>query len=335
MLKNKLDVIKERDYILIDIKKECSFVEYLCEIKNYEDSAKQIPIRMFILDSNDFIHSKLRKQKIYCFENYGFEYIISISNNKIKISQSNINDKLIYETTLEIEPTNFYITNYIHDLNYNTKVCKSYVNNDVFESIEELELNKKEALSLAQKLLDNLKNVSSLYKMINIYFIYRKLNLVPNTWYNPIISDDLITLSSARYSSINTINGVKNCTLDIILNDTNEKVGTITFNLEKGNFTYDGNVRYQIKEKFQNNGYATRALKLLKEIVKTNEYVGDKDLFISTTPDNIFSQKVAENNNGDLIYNGEVPENDIFNYKYGVKEVKVYQIRMNREQITN
>jgi len=332
MIKNKIDVIKDRDYTLTNIMKECSFSEYLDELKKYENYTKEIPIKMLILDSNNFIHSKILKQKIFCFENYGFEYIISMSNNRIKISQSNIKDNNIYETTLEIEPTNFHVTNYIHDLNYRTRVCKGYDNNI---DNRELELDKKEALSLAQQLLEKLKNMNTLYKMINIYYIYRKLNLLPNTWYNPILSDDVITLSSARYSSINTINGVKNCTLDIILNDTREQVGNITFNLKKDNFTYDGNVGYQIKEKFQNNGYATRALKLLKEIVKTNEYVGDKDLFISTTPDNIFSQKVAENNSGDLIYNGEVPENDAFNYKYGVKEVKVYQIRMNREQITN
>lgn len=88
------------------------------------------------------------------------------------------------------------------------------------------------------------------------------------------------------------INEEKHEFLDIIMNDTREIIGDISFDYMCGSgFTYGGNVSYFIKEEYRHNDYATKALTLLKELLKNNTYSGDKDLYISTLPDNEFSQK--------------------------------------------
>lgn len=63
-------------------------------------------------------------------------------------------------------------------------------------------------------------------------------------------------------------------------------------------------------------------------MLKNNHYTGDKDLYIATTPTNIYSQNVAKNNNGELIYKGDVPIDDSTNYIDGVKKVHVYRIKI-------
>lgn len=335
MIENKfLDVISEKEYDLINIKEDCLFLDY-AEMEKEINLNGNIPTRLFIREGNNIFNSIIKKQKIYTFIYKDIEYLISVSDKEINISQRKIEDNNIIETVINLyEDKKFSVSKYIHGLDHSTKFHKTY-NTNKKSLVNIFDFDKIEAMALAQQLLDELKDVDFIYKIINTYPIYDRLNLIPSTWYNPIISDDEITLSSNRYSSIDTVNYKKICSFNIILNNTKEQIGKIAFNLEKGNFTYDGNVGYEIKEEFRNMGYASRALKLLKEIVKTNKYVGDKDLFVSTSPDNIYSQKVAINNDGQLIYEGDVPEKDPFNYKHRMDKVKVYQIRMNREQINN
>ena len=106
-----------------------------------------------------------------------------------------------------------------------------------------------------------------------------------------------------------------------------ERVGEISFNyLYDSVFSYSGNVSYEIEKAFQNHHYATIALNLLKDLLKSNEFTGDKDLYIATLPNNIYSQKVAKNNSGVLCYDGKVPEDECIYYIDGIKEVKVYKI---------
>lgn len=334
MIKNNfLEVISEKEYDLINIKEECLFLDY-AEMEK-EIISSNIPTRLFIREGNDIFTSKLQKQKIYTIKQKSIDYIITISDKQINISQRKKENDSINEIVINLyEDNSFSVSKYIHDVNYSTKAHKNY-NTKQKCIIDIFNFDKVEAMALAQNLLDDLKEVTDIHKIISVYGLYDRLHLIPSTWYNPIISDEEITLSSNRYSSIDSVNSKKNCALNIILNDTKEKVGQITFNLTNDGFTYNGNVGYEIKEEFRNKGYASRALKLLKEVIKTNNHVGDKDLFISTTPNNIGSQKVAIKNAGELIYDGEVPENNSLNYKYGMDKVKVYQIRMNREQISN
>lgn len=334
MIKSEiLEVINEKEYDLINIKKDCLFLNYAEEEKLYKKN--DIPTRLFIREGSNIFNTIIKKQKIYTLTYKEVDYIISVSDEQINISQRKKENNEIVETVINLyNDKNFSISKYIHDLNHSTKFHKTYRPNQK-HIIDIFNLDKIEAFALAQNLLDDLKEVTDIHKIISVYGLYDRLHLIPSTWYNPIISDEEITLSSNRYSSIDSVNSKKNCALNIILNDTKEKVGQITFNLTNDGFTYNGNVGYEIKEEFRNKGYASRALKLLKEVIKTNNHVGDKDLFVSTNPDNIGSQKVAIKNAGELIYDGEVPKNNSLNYKYGMDKVKVYQIRMNREQISN
>ncbi len=93
---------------------------------------------------------------------------------------------------------------------------------------------------------------------------------------------------------------------------------------------YGGNVDYTIIEKFQNQGYGTQSLALLKELLRDNSYAIKNGLLISTLPDNIYSQKVAIKNGGVLVYDGQVPEDNLLYQLDHVKEVKVYQIQMKK-----
>ena len=67
---------------------------------------------------------------------------------------------------------------------------------------------------------------------------------------------------------------------------------------------------------------------MLRTLLLSNKYSGDKSLYLATKIDNIRSQKVILNNNGNLIYDGKVPINEPLNFMEGVKKVKVYKIDM-------
>lgn len=258
------------------------------------------------------------------------EYIIAESNKKIKISESGIVDNYIHETYVEIDKNkkNYEITKYIYDLHRSIISLKSYQTEKL--DCEEFELSRKDALSLAQSLLENLSKISRSHQIINIkYCVSEILNLILDKDFYPVISDDILTLSwpnRYRYELTDINEKFSYTSLDIILNDTREKVGEITYNytLDSG-FNYGGNVSYEITEQFQNHHYATRALRLLKELLKNNHYDGDKDLYVSTRPENLKSQKVIKNNNGKLVYEGEVPMDACL---IGVNKVRVYRIEV-------
>lgn len=129
--------------------------------------------------------------------------------------------------------------------------------------------------------------------------------------YNPVVSDDIISLSVPSIKESQTINGCLSKNLDIILNKTKTLLGCIGFNYyydEKDKFNV-GNVTYVIDKKYQNRGYATRALKLLIDLLKNNEFEGDKDLYFWVSYYNNFSKKVILNNGGEIIKGGQPPTN--------------------------
>ena len=115
----------------------------------------------------------------------------------------------------------------------------------------------------------------------------------------------------------------------IVLNETNDVVGHIAFDYSlSSGFDYSGNVEYSIKEEYRNKKYATKALALLKQLLKSNTFNGDKDLYISMLPENKYSEKVAINNGGTLYYEGKLPKEHIIRITDKIKKVKVYQIKI-------
>lgn len=122
--------------------------------------------------------------------------------------------------------------------------------------------------------------------------------------YNPIISDEVITLSVSNEVSALEINDRSFECFDIILNNTTEVIGGISFDYYNRNLEF-GNVTYFVKEQFQNKGYATRALRLLIKLLKNNNFKGDKDLYFWVNYYNEYSKKVILNNGGEIISGGE------------------------------
>ena len=146
-----------------------------------------------------------------------------------------------------------------------------------------------------------------------------------------VIEDDTLSLSLSHGWNLN-INNFFYYDFDIILNKTLDCIGQIRLDYTEPGFSYRGNVSYFIHEPYQNKHYATKALHLLKTIASLNTSSHNKDLYIATKVDNEHSGKVAMNNGGVLIYNGSVPSDEYINYEHGIKEVKVYQIKINTEK---
>ena len=146
--------------------------------------------------------------------------------------------------------------------------------------------------------------------------------------YHPSIANSSIGLLSR---SFDTDISSSFLSFDVVLNDTLERIGNIGFHDSSfEELFYGGNVDYAIYDRFQKQGYGTQSLALLKELLRDNSYAIKNGLLISTLPDNIYSQKVAIKNGGVLVYDGQVPEDNLLYQLDHVKEVKVYQIQMKK-----
>lgn len=321
---DKIKLTEIDDKIQIEILEKCSIVEYqeFIDKSNYNI---QIPIRLF--QQSNLI---LLKQTITIFSKELDNYIISQSESSLIISQFENNKNEMEETELKIDKYNkkYKVTKYIHDLTYNTKEVKFYPF-DMENEFNLFCLERIDAIKLLYRLIDKLNSINNINKIIDIYRICDITNLVFPKDYYPVISNELLTLSWRCRFDKEDINNEKYTNFDIILNETREKIGNISFDYCcASGFTYGGNVSYYIKEGFRNKKYASYALSLLKKLLINNYFTGDKDLYISILPNNIYSQKVAEYNGGEIIYSGSVPADDSLNYIDGVKDVVVYKIKL-------
>ena len=133
-----------------------------------------------------------------------------------------------------------------------------------------------------------------------------------------VISDDVISLLWTCEENEN-INDFSSAHFKIILNENKKCVGTISYELGMSTLN---NVTYRIYQNYRKNGYATRALSLLKEIVKKCNFRGNKNLYL--TPTNVFSEKVILNNDGELTQ--VFAMNDDYSAESDV--CKVYEIKI-------
>ena len=151
-------------------------------------------------------------------------------------------------------------------------------------------------------------NFCELQNDLELEWINHYLNRSMFNDYNPVISDDVISLSVSNKEVSKIINDTFFQTFDIVLRETKENIGVISFNYyndEKDKYDV-GNVTYVIGKQFQNKGYATRALKLLVNLLKNNNFKGDKDLYFWVNYYNEYSKKVVLNNGGKIISGGEI-----------------------------
>ena len=156
-------------------------------------------------------------------------------------------------------------------------------------------------------------------------YLFKDMRLIKDDSVNVVIGDETLKLVLFNCYKVNP----EWMNMKIVLNETNEIIGEIEFNLKKKdqkNFSYMGNVSYEIYPLFRNQGYCTKALELVKEYISKEAEEYNKLLYISTVIGNTASQAVAEKCGGILCYEGKVPENDRAKFLSKVDEVKIYKI---------
>lgn len=282
--------------VIIEIKRNCHFKEFNEELMNKLDKTVINKLSMNFVCS-DF---SIKKGTIYYKEQDNLIFNIYENDNKIYISQKEKLGEKINETCINLEYENYFsISTMNHDLNGSTSEVKTYISNE--NQSEYFYLDKITAFSKACILLDNLNKVE---KLIDINRVCKKLNILLPRNYNPVISDEIITLSVPNEVTAVDIDNRNFGSFDIVLNDTKEKIGSISFDYYSCEIKY-GNVSYTINKEFQNKGYATKALRLLVKLLKSNNFKGDKDLYFWVSYYNEFSKKVVINNGGEIISGGE------------------------------
>lgn len=240
-----------------------------------------------------FIHSisydsNIKRGIIYILEDDNLIFNIYKNNEKMYIIQ---NDKK-EQTIIELNNNDSF--------SISSKSIDTGVINTYFSNKKELSLDKITAFKLVFELLKNLNNFSN---VIDIDLVCRRLNIVQLSNYSEVISDGVISLSLDNKESVNSINNELCKMFNIVLTETKEDIGFIMYdyncNLDEN---YEmGNVFYEIWDIYQNNGYATKALGLLKKLLLNNKFQGNKDLYFSVEHNNEFSKKVILNNGGEII----------------------------------
>ena len=223
--------------------------------------------------------------------------IIKENDDNFIVSRKNYTNQNIEEISLEFMGSNFKIDKITHTLNGSTKDIETYSidNNDYINN-----LSKNKAFTYAKTLLDDIYTIDKIKNIIDVNLLYKKLNIITKDKYNPVISDDKISLCTIKKED--NILDKKSSFFSIVLNDTKEVVGDISYNYMNEGPSELGNVMYNVKEKYRHNGYCTRALSLLIKLLKNNTYNGNKDLYLATI--NEYSMRVAKRNGG-VLYNGE------------------------------
>jgi hypothetical protein len=316
-ISNKLSYEQNDNVLRLDIMTEYSIDEYNKNISEYQNL--RVPLYLIITNP---LKDKVVKQTIFIIKLDQEIYYIFKSNNQLKISKLKKINKQVIETTftLNIDNNDYTLSKYFYGFNrkFKQNIANSRIN-----------LNKKVSIKSLQRLLEQVSIVNKDYNILDMNKLYDAVNLVSDSNYRPLISDEVLTISWPHSENGENIDLCDYGDLDIILNETREKIGNISFDyLCCSGFTYGGNVSYDICEQFRHKHYATRALKLLKELLIKNKYKGDKDLYIAALYENIYSQKVALNNDGKLVYAGLVPEYDPLYFFQGVEKVFVYKIKL-------
>lgn len=155
------------------------------------------------------------------------------------------------------------------------------------EEIQKLSDSLKDKLYLSnnneyEQILNKIRSLS-----LEQYEIYEKLEYLER---EVAIDDGEIELVTCENSSI--------CfkKYDIYLCNKNKKIGYIEF--RDGNLPFIGNIGYGISEEYTRHGYATRAFRLLNDILNS---LGIESVIVTAYKDNLASIRVIEKVGGELI----------------------------------
>lgn len=156
----------ENDFIVIDIKDECSFMEYSNTIDKCYNKLNQafIPIKILITNGGNIKDWVIYKQKIYILKNNNYDFMLSVSDSKVQLSQTVLKDELYYETEFHYNFANnkYIIYKLVHDLNRSTK-CPKWFPEDENSPFY---LDREEAIELFNNLFVNLKDINDIDIMI-------------------------------------------------------------------------------------------------------------------------------------------------------------------------
>jgi len=308
---------------------ECTVVEYFKELQKYLDTET---INKMTIDSFS-INTLMERTNRYFIETENATYNIIGEYPSIKINERLRKEDCVEENVLEMNlcQGEYRVSVLIHNEMFSTISNKTFSSTTVENDLPEaFRLDKDQAIKKIVELLKNVGKIQNIQKVLSIDLLYRGFHLISEDEYNSVIDDERICLSW-RFHNINSkpIEEQRMVSFDIVLKETKELIGDISFDYIIGEgFTYAGNVSYFVNPEFRHQHYATDALHLLKQLLKENHFEGDKDLYIATEMSNQNSAAVAINNGGELVYEGEVPDGELIKTLDGVKNVKVYRIRV-------
>ena len=318
-----VEVTFVHDITKISINKDMSYNEFIYELKNQMDVS--------VINKDFVIKNNLLKYgyKILIFNTANITFLLSCAlENKIKFCAyfkeigEYINEMSFSGIRRKVNNASFY--NICQNLYCNDeKFSEKFYCADLYGFDGNIEHN--DALNLIRELIKKIEDYK-INECIPIYILYHIVNLARNV--NIIESNELLSLSWKNNEGENNINDVKEAYFDIVLNETNETVGNISFDYnfnKRKDGVYFGNVAYEVYPVFRNKGYASRALKLLKEVVKTNG-VFDRDLYISVKESNIYSKQVALNNGGKECFSGDIPMS--VRYADDERSINIYRIKI-------
>lgn len=128
------------------------------------------------------------------YDNKTYEIIKENDDNFI-VSRKNYTNQNIEEINLEFMGSNFKIDKITHTLNGSTKDIETYSmdNNDYINN-----LSKNKAFTYVKTLLDDICTIDKIKNIIDVNLLYKKLNIITKDKYNPVISDDKISLCTMK-----------------------------------------------------------------------------------------------------------------------------------------
>lgn len=263
-------------------------------------------------DIREYIPSEIIYNKLSDYLDIGIYEIINDEGHIVFIQK---NDFLINVVT---EENVLEVSDKYHYFRY-TKLSDTISSN----STDEEKAEKIPSLIKFARYIDRISIKNS--SRVNLSFILQTIRIWDESRSTKLIEGDNLFLSLGAFKPASNPEN----TLEIVKKNTLEVVGQIEFVLQKkneDNFLYTGNVSYEIYKSHQNSGYATAALGLLKQYINDNLSEYNKDIYISTTRENVYSQKVALNNGAVLYKDIDVPKGEPLYYMGKVSHVLVYKI---------
>jgi len=112
---------------------------------------------------------------------------------------------------------------------------------------------------------------------------------------------------------------------NIILKTTNQPIGKISIRIGNNFHSYyNGNIGYEIDEKFRGNNYSYKACLMVLEVAKYHKM---KKLNLSCNHDNISSYKTIEKLGAKLLEE-TVPPKEYIYYRKNMPKQKIYELEI-------